>query len=192
MIKKALEKIVSEYEAWLQLKEEFDSQFDASNYKALLGNIAQVDSDENLNGNIVATVVNLEEEKSLKNGPFNSIVKGATVKHNPLIHLNIFILFSATHNTYVTALEQLEKVMTFFQSKNVFDRNNTDFGDEKTVKIILDIHSLSLEQLNHLWGILGGKQYPSILYKVRLVTINAEEFTEEGVIETITDNQTVL
>jgi hypothetical protein len=35
----------------------------------------------------------------------------------------------------------------------------------------LDLFSLNFEQINHLWSTIGGKYFPSALYKVRLVTI---------------------
>jgi hypothetical protein len=33
---------------------------------------------------------------------------------------------------------------------------------------------MSFEQVNHLWSILGGKYLPSVLYKIRQITLDEE------------------
>ena len=35
----------------------------------------------------------------------------------------------------------------------------------------MDLLSLGFEEINHLWGSLGGKQLPSAVYRGRLVTL---------------------
>ena len=39
------------------------------------------------------------------------------------------------------------------------------------IEICLDLHTLSFEQLNDLWGSLGGKQVPFVMYRARLIPI---------------------
>ena len=141
---------------------------------------------------IIVSIVNFEEDKILKNGPFNSMIGDTMTRHNPLVHLNLYLLFSAVNSNYSHAIIQMERVLTFFQGKHVFDRTNTVFNDDRIEKLIFDLHPITFEQSNHLWGVLGSKQYPAVLYKVRLVTINAEKQTEEAIIEAITDNSSVL
>ena len=41
-------------------------------------------------------------------------------------------------------------------------------------KIIFDIYNLDFEKLNHLWGVLGCSYFPSVLYKVRLIKVQAD------------------
>jgi hypothetical protein len=48
------------------------------------------------------------------------------------------------------------------------------------VQIVLDLHSLTFEQVNHLWGSLGGKQVPFVLYRARLVAIAAPQRQSEA------------
>ena len=43
--------------------------------------------------------------------------------------------------------------------------------------------SMNSEQVNHLWATLGGKYLPSVLYKVRMLTI--EDDTAGLQVETI-------
>jgi len=51
---------------------------------------------------------------------------------------------------------------------------------KRNFKMNLDLHSMTFEQLNHLWGTLGGKQVPSALYKARVVEIDKSMVKEGG------------
>jgi hypothetical protein len=39
---------------------------------------------------------------------------------------------------------------------------------------------MNFEQVNHLWSTLGGKYLPSVLYKMKLVTIADQDNQIEG------------
>ena len=108
--------------------------------------------------------------------------------------LNSCILFSATTtNSYENALIYLSRLIRFFQSKNVFTPYNSatvpisnPYDEMTDFKLILDLYSPSFEEQNHFWGTLGGKQYPSVLYQMRLLELKRDEVVEgAGVIEEI-------
>ena len=42
------------------------------------------------------------------------------------------------------------------------------------MKLILDIHTLNFEQINDLWGSLGGKQVPFVVYRTRLLELRRD------------------
>jgi hypothetical protein len=42
-----------------------------------------------------------------------------------------------------------------------------------------EMYTLSFEQVNHLWGTLGGKQMPFVLYKLRLIAITERKLVRE-------------
>jgi hypothetical protein len=48
------------------------------------------------------------------------------------------------------------------------------------VRVIVELQSLTFEQVNHLWGSLGGKQVPFALYRARLVSLTAHEMDGTG------------
>ena len=50
----------------------------------------------------------------------------------------------------------------------------------ETFKLIFDIYSPTLEEVNHLWGTLGGKQYPFVLYTLRLLEMQFKAIQAEG------------
>lgn len=161
-----------------------------------LGNVAPLDKMQGeANGGdankVLITLINLREEKTLKNGPF-SRRNDTTLKveyFNPPIFLNLYILISANQVSYTNSLIYLSRIAAFFQEKNVFTHLNTvavtntevPLADQmETFKIILDLYSPSFEELNHIWGTLGGKQVPSLVYCLRLVEVNRRRVDSTG------------
>jgi len=160
---------------------------------AVLGNVARLDTDTDATQaemvrNVVVTLVNIEEEKTLKNGS-HYVQNGDTLsKRNPTIFLNLYVMFSCADSNHLEALKKISRVALFFQRKNVFTRENTaaPFPVEAGVeKIILDLFTLNFEQINHLWGILGGKYSPSLLYKVRIVAVQNALLDETATVKDI-------
>jgi hypothetical protein len=131
------------------------------------------------------SMVNIREEKTLKNLPnqTRNYVTSRVVYENPPVFLNFQILVVATHSDYANALLMLSRTMRFFQFKNVFDKNSVapasltthapanPFDQLEVFKLIFDLYSPTMEEVNHLWGTLGGKQYPFVLYTLRLLEL---------------------
>jgi hypothetical protein len=156
---------------------------------AVWGNIGQLDQPEvgtELENHLVLTLVNLEEEKTLKNGStFTREPAGMVHYHNPPLHLNLFLLFTANYRNYETALKRLTQVITFFQGKQTFTLSNSPGAIQNGAAVAellltMDILSLSFEEVNYLWGTLGGKQFPFVAYRGRLVTIRDRRVLEGG------------
>lgn len=132
------------------------------------------------------SAVNVREEKTLKNVP-NYVRNDVTLTasyENPPVFLNFLILMTATHSDYTNALSVLSRGIRFFQFKNVLTQDNVDpssitnapvpinpLDQLQEFKLIFDIYSPSLEEVNHLWGTLGGKQYPFVLYVMRMLDL---------------------
>jgi hypothetical protein len=102
---------------------------------------------------------------------------------NPELKLNLFLLFTANFgdndSSYRESLKFLSYIIQFFQAKNVFHHKNSPELDERIDKLILEIYSLSFEQQNYIWGSMGAKYLPSVMYKVRLLTIQEDETKSE-------------
>ena len=143
---------------------------------------------------IILSLVNIKEEKSLKNLP-NQVRNDTTLRvvyENPPVFLNGQILIVATHKDYASALLMLSRAIRFFQSRNVFTQNNVapssissgapnNLLDQlETFKLIFDLCSPTMEEINHLWGTLGGKQYPFSLYLLRLLELQFKATQSEG------------
>jgi hypothetical protein len=140
------------------------------------------------------SMVNIREEKSLKNLP-NQVRNDVTLRisyENPPMFLNLHILIVATHSNYGNALLMLSRAIRFFQSKNVFDQDSVapasitlnapanQLDQLETFKLILDLYSPTMEEVNHMWGTLGGKQYPFVLYTLRLLELKFKAVQAES------------
>jgi hypothetical protein len=157
----------------------------------VLANISKVnDGDEftqNMKDKLVLSIVNVEEDKVAKS-PENFIKDKSLIRYkNPAIHLNLTVLFAATHDDYTSALRQLEKVIRFFQIKYVFTPENTPEIDAANQvngfvieKVIFDWVNLNLEQVHQLWTTLGGHYMPSIAFKLRMITIDENVIQQEA------------
>ncbi|MBD1848326.1 DUF4255 domain-containing protein [Cyanobacteria bacterium FACHB-63] len=159
----------------------------ASQETVILDNISMAEelggTGSNQDERVVMSLVNLQEEVTLKNEPFHRVENGRTVYQNPPIQLNLFILFSVLHSKeYEASLKRLSRVIEFFQWKKELSFTATPpaINIPQEVKLLPDLYSLTFEQLNYLWGSLGGKQVPFVLYRFRLVAIEAEKRLAEG------------
>jgi hypothetical protein len=140
--------------------------------------------------NIVITLVNVEEESTLKNqSALRRPFAGSAIYENPPVNLNLYVLFSCnyTGDHYNLALRRLSYVIRFLQSKNAFSVSssvsggsvNADDPDIIDLKFTMELYTLTFEQINHLWGSLGGRQMPFVMYKLRLVTITERATVRE-------------
>lgn len=165
-----------------------------TNSVVLVDNIAMAEqlggTNSQLNGHVVMSLVNLQEETTLKNSPYYQVENGQAVYRNPPISLNLFILIAVLHNQYDTALRLLSRVIECFHSQTDISVRTTPAPGNIShdLHLVPDLYSLSFEQLNHLWGSLGGKQLPSVLYRTRLVAIAAQ--TRQAEVATITGAST--
>jgi len=61
--------------------------------------------------------------------------------------------------------------LTYFQSRPSFTSVEYAALDPRIEKLTVELQSLNYEQLNQIWAFVGGKQLPSVIYKVRLVSL---------------------
>ena len=180
------------------LNQYFDSLADRPNLDVtqvvILENIGTVDDDKvkNLN-NILVTLINISEEHTLRNQPPGQKNNSTYIYKNPSVFLNLYVLFTACMKNYENALIYVSHVIRFFQGNNILVPLSPPDIDSKMdgMKIVLDLFSPTFEQANYIWSTLGGKQYPYVLYKLRLVELDLESTLEtRGVIKEINLNAT--
>lgn len=125
--------------------------------------------------NIYMSLINVEENRVSRN-PQNYIRNGTDIiKKNPAVNLFLTVLFTSVRpvGAYGLALQSLQQVIQFFQQKYVFNQSNTPNLEPEIEKLILEMVNLNLEQLQQVWSVLGGKYHPSVVYKMRMVTIDS-------------------
>jgi Pvc16 N-terminal domain len=160
----------------------------------IIANVAALEqADGNTSGleeKILLSLVNVEEESTFKNLPAAIKTSDGGVRYtNPPIYLNLYLLFCANFpiGQYENALRQLSNVIRFFQGRRVFNLKNSpnftiadETPDMLELELALNLYTMTFEQINHLWGSLGGKQMPFVMYKGRLVRITDNRQTGSG------------
>jgi hypothetical protein len=158
--------------------------FDLNEDVVVVSNILEQDGSvaTHVNNKIVVSLVNIEKETATLSQPrvANASPMRSTVS-NPPIFVNLYLMFASyfSGNNYQEGLKFISNTIHYLQGKRVFDQNNTPDLDRNISKLVLDIHNLDMTDLSNLWGILSGKYLPSILYKVRVVTVDASAVTSQ-------------
>jgi len=128
---------------------------------------------------LCASIINIEEEHAVKSQlPRNTLVDGQQVELQPDVKLNLHVLVAANFKKYDVALKYLSLVLTYFQSHQSFTADAYPTLDARIERLRVELLTLTYEQLNQIWAFIGGKQLPSVVYKVRMVTIQDEAQTE--------------
>lgn len=145
------------------------------------------DGDEFLDSTspIILSVVNIEEDTVARSPqvylPNPNHNKKTEKYNNPTQHFVTSILFTAynkvqTNDKYLDGISKLEHVIRCFQEQRVFMLNGT-------TKLILDLESLKISELNQLWSMLGNKYMPSVLFKMRMISIQHDKKEGDEIIE---------
>lgn len=162
MIQEALSCLVDEINGY------FRSRLKINEDKVVLSGIMNADGTSAIRGEnkVLVTLVNIEKDSVTQNSP---------VPHTSLpLNINLYILFSACFAAanYPEALRFLSFVMGYLQQKNVFNRANTPQLDGGIEKLVFEMENLTIERMNNVWGALGAKYMPSVIYKMRMLTID--------------------
>lgn len=192
MIDKALNFICEQVNIYLQQK------YGITEDLIQLDNIAWhdvADTDDRDKSNAFISLVNIEEDRiSKSNENFVRNNNGSIVYKKPKIFLNLYTLFSVNLKSYEESLKRLSYIIQFFQYQNVFTQLTTP-GDtlhefpDGVDQLIFDLYTLSFQDLNNLWGIMGSKYLPSVMYKMRLAIIDEDFISASGaLIDKITIN----
>lgn len=157
--------------------------FDLTEDVVVVSNILEQDGTvaAHVNNKIVVSLVNIEKDTV----PFQQKRAGATairsLSTNPPVYFNLYLMFASyfSGSNYQEGLKFISNTISYFQSQSVFDRQNSPGLDRRIEKLLLDIENLDMNDLSNLWGILSGKYLPSILYKVRMVTVDANAVKDQ-------------
>jgi len=124
-------------------------------------------------------IINIEEESSVKNQlPQSTYINGQHAILAPALSLNVSIMFAAKYKHYDQALKYISLILTYFQSHRLFVPTQYSAMDEKLERLVVDLQALNYDQLNQIWAYIGAKQLPSVVYRVRVVSIQDEAQSE--------------
>jgi hypothetical protein len=167
MLDVALTFLVDQLNAYLRTRT--GTSADVAKLSRIVNDVGKWSSGPNAIG---LALVNVEEDRVLKGQiPETTIVDGRHVLVPPPLKLNLTVLFAADFEQYDFALKYLSHVLTYFQAHPKFAQSDHPDLDPRIEKLVVELQSLTYEQLNQVWAFIGAKQLPSAIYKVRLVAL---------------------
>ena len=158
-----------------EMNEYFRSKLKVNEDKVIISGIINQDGTVAIQGEnkIILTLVNLEKEiNGFGHSPLSS--GGHSVSRGTPASINLYLMFAAyfSNSNYSEALRFLSFVLAYFQSNNVFSTSGSAGLDPRIDKLTLEMVSLTTEQLNNIWSIVGAKYMPSVVYKMRMLVFD--------------------
>jgi len=116
---------------------------------------------DNAPNKLSLSVVNLERETAMGIGSAYRMDKSQEfVERLPAWYLNMDVLFASV-------LDVLSKVIYFLQQYSVLDLPD---GTHYTIEMV----TLDMQELTNLWSMSGGRYYPSVLCRVRMLAFESD------------------
>jgi Pvc16 N-terminal domain len=160
------------------LNAKLSSDPDASSTEPSSDAVVFIDGDKNepisfAVGAISELLINVEEERTLR--PADRFARqaedGSHLRGQPDIRLILYVLFVARFKKYDLAWTQLSKVIEQFQAVPRFDSVSTPSLPAGIEMLNLELVTLRFAEQNEVWNALRATYHPSILYRVKLVTL---------------------
>ncbi|GAB2808424.1 Pvc16 family protein [Ferruginibacter profundus] len=125
---------------------------------------------------LVLSLINIEKEsvrpfyttkEKLPNGSYADVSISA--------RFNLDILLSTSFDDYKEGLKFLDAAILFFQVNTFLDNKTNPEIPAGITKLEYDVEKLTYHQMHSLWTAMGAKYQPSIIYKIRMVTLRGAE-----------------
>ncbi len=121
------------------------------------------------------SVINIEEERVVKDQIKEYALRsGQHIISPPTLKLNVFAMFAANFKKYDQSLKFLTHILTFFQARPVFVPEKYAGLDQGIERLVIELQRLNYDQLNQIWAFIGGKQLPSVVYRIGMVVLQDE------------------
>ncbi|RBW55876.1 DUF4255 domain-containing protein [Tenacibaculum sp. E3R01] len=142
---------------------------------------------------VIITLIHVEQETVKSFYRKNKQLNDGNYENKPLDErYNLYLLVAPNFEQYNETLKFLNATIQFFQINGVLDANTSS-------KIPKGISRLEFEfekgdgylQMHNLWSALGAKYQPSVIYKMRLVTIVSDEINAFESSVNVTSNRTI-
>jgi hypothetical protein len=137
------------------------------------GNQAPVDSIAFTSGAVTMLLVNVEEERIFRDAdPYRRINdEGRSDAVQPDIRLVLYLLFVARFTDYAQGWNHLSALLSQLQAVPVLDRETAPALPAGVERLAFELVSQSFTELNDVWNALRTTHHPSLLYRVRLLSL---------------------
>ena len=169
MIDKVAEYIVKELNSYFKLLSSHNADIvKAANLFDLAGGVNQRNEKK-----LIVSVVNIEQDPTYHSLEiYQKDAEGNNQLVKPEVKINVYFLMIPIFQSYRLSLDTISQVIAFFQHRKSFDIPKPN--ESSTNHVVFEMVSMSFEQQNHLWGMLGGKYFPSVMYKAGILDIRDE------------------
>jgi hypothetical protein len=175
MIDHVLSHVVSELNDYFNARVQVPDRVLATSLFHLNGEVNNDATDK-----VVVSIINVREDGSYPSvRTFEKRSDGTAEQVLPPVRVNLYLLFVANMKVYKEAARALGHVMSFFQHRPSFDYASISALADHEGRFSAELESMTFEQLNHLWGVLGGKYVPSVLYKLGLLDVRDRQVRAE-------------
>ncbi|MCF6257982.1 MAG: DUF4255 domain-containing protein [Gammaproteobacteria bacterium] len=179
MIDVAISHIASELNQYIR------RTFSLSEDMVVISNLLELDGtvSAHVNNKLALFLVNVEKDNTpQQQAHLNAPGVERSVVSTPPLYLNLYLMVAGNFNgsNYSEGLKFVSTAVSFFQRQPVMDRYNTPALDKRIEKLVLDIENMNMQDLSSMWGMLGGKYLPSVLYKVRVVMFDAGDIQSQS------------
>ena len=98
---------------------------------------------------------------------------------NRPFHLDIYFMLASGHDPeiYGEGLKLISAALMYFQANPTMTPRTTPEMPMGLSQLSIEIANLKAEEIGQLWGNLGGRYVPSVMFKVRSVMIDAGAIT---------------
>ncbi|MGD1847038.1 MAG: DUF4255 domain-containing protein [Salibacteraceae bacterium] len=123
---------------------------------------------------LIFSLLRAQEETVLKSGPWTYVKGDQSMRSNPAVHMNLYVMFAAYFDdkNYREALKFLSAVVSYFQGHLVFEHQNYPSMPSSIERLQFEIYHSDFHEINYIWGMTGAKFMPSMMYKIRMITFD--------------------
>ncbi|QMV15975.1 hypothetical protein Vspart_03349 [Vibrio spartinae] len=165
------------------LSRQLSHQFGVDGEPAILNHLVESGGSVPLSNQnkMVLTLINLEHEtaKQFYGGTRPDYSTKTAQQVQPAIRFNLDILITAHFDVYSEALKFLSATIAFFQAHPTMTSQLFPDMPSSLDQLQFEIENSPYERTHNLWSALGAKYQPSIIYKVRHVTVQADQISGE-------------
>jgi hypothetical protein len=159
------------------------TRFATSEQCAVLSSILDLDGSvsPHIANKLILSLVNIERETVGSSSAAQARLEdGRLALANPSLNLNLYLLVSAYFgaSNYAEALKFISSALAFFESNPVFTVQSAAAFPRGLERLTVEMVDLDFQELGNLWRSMGASYLPSVLYKVRMLTIQERWISE--------------
>ncbi|WP_323789878.1 DUF4255 domain-containing protein [Psychroserpens sp.] len=171
MIEKAIQFTKQAFEQYLKNKMSLHESFVAVN------SVIQPDGSltKSTKNKVILSLINIVRETSKPFSYRNKRLDTGYSNTVPPEKYNLDVLVSSNFDDYSESLKFLNEAILFFQiNASISSETNSNIptGIEK---LEFELETISYHQMHSLWNAMGAKYQPSVIYKMRLLTLDPNQ-----------------